>query len=98
MGTAVCSRTKKSHVVLSGIDPNGNPAIFLTRKVPIFDEKNNVLGLVGISIDITSQKKLEADLIKAKKETEMQRQSTKKTWVKAKVGLKKLYRKKSESK
>ena len=63
--------TKLEHVKEElGIDPNGNPAIFLTRKVPIFDEKNNVLGLVGISIDITSQKKLEADLIKAKKETE----------------------------
>jgi PAS domain S-box-containing protein len=38
----------------------------LVNKMPIFDGKNNVIGIVGISIDITERKRAERELIKAK--------------------------------
>lgn len=43
-------------------DHNGNPVYFLTSRVPIFDENKQVLGVVGISIDITDRKKMEEQL------------------------------------
>lgn len=60
--------TKQEHVEEEpGVDLQGQPAIYLTRKVPLLDDNTGeVVGLVGISIDITAQKQLEADLIKAK--------------------------------
>lgn len=36
--------------------------IFLSTKSPYFDENNEIIGLVGVSIDITERKKAEADL------------------------------------
>ena len=42
-----------------GLDIHGKPAIYLSKKVPIKDEKNIVIGLMGISIDITAQKQAE---------------------------------------
>lgn len=48
-------------------DPEGNPATYFTRKVPIHDSTGEVSGLVGISIDITARKKIETELIEAKK-------------------------------
>lgn len=52
-----------------GVDLQGNPAIYLTHKIPIFDDVGNVLGLVGMSIDITSQKQLEHELRQAQEKT-----------------------------
>lgn len=45
--------------------------IFVSEKVPIFDENNTVIGIVGISIDITESKKMEESLKKAKEKSEM---------------------------
>lgn len=42
-------------------DAAGNPAIYLTRKVPLHDDDGNVVGLVGISFDITERKQLEEE-------------------------------------
>jgi PAS domain S-box-containing protein len=42
----------------------------LTNKAPIFDVNNNVLGLVGNTVNITKQKETEQALIKAKQEAE----------------------------
>ncbi len=49
-----------------GVDLHGNPAHYLTRKVPVLNDNGDLLGIVGISVDITSQKQLEASLILAK--------------------------------
>jgi signal transduction histidine kinase len=49
-----------------GLDINGNHAIYLTRKLPFLNENNEVVGLLGISVDITDRKKVE-DLEKGKK-------------------------------
>src|SRR3989338_2868141 len=51
-------------------DTDGNPTIYLTHKTPIFDEKGNVVGLLGVSFDITERKKLEDELRQAKKDLE----------------------------
>ena len=42
-----------------GVDKNGSLAIYMTKKVPVRDEKNNIIGLVGNSLDITKQKQAE---------------------------------------
>lgn len=38
---------------------SGREAVFLSRKIPLYDSKGEIDGLLGISIDITDQKKLE---------------------------------------
>ena len=40
---------------------------FLSHKLPMLDEESEVVGIVGISIDITEQKKLQRDLVKKTK-------------------------------
>ena len=45
------------------IDSKGNQAHYLTKKVPLRDETNTVIGLIGISIDITVEKALKAELL-----------------------------------
>jgi two-component system aerobic respiration control sensor histidine kinase ArcB len=50
--------------------PNGKYLYQLTNKVPIFNEKNAVIGILGISVDITKIKKLQEALITAKEKAE----------------------------
>ncbi len=47
-------------------DAQGRIYHFLTSRVPLYDEAKNVIGIVGISIDITERKKMEASLRNAK--------------------------------
>ncbi len=54
----------------NAFDPDGNPAIYFTQKVPLRDEAGNVTGLLGISLNITQQKENEEALKKAKEEAE----------------------------
>ncbi|MDR2437695.1 MAG: PAS domain-containing protein [Endomicrobium sp.] len=35
---------------------NGKPLTVLTRKKPLYDDENNVIGVIGVSVDITSRK------------------------------------------
>jgi len=42
-----------------GIREDGVPGVFLTKKAPLVNDKNEVIGLLGISFDITAQKSLE---------------------------------------
>ena len=44
---------------------DGNNGYFLTSRVPIKDKNNNTIGVVGISVDITERKKMEAQLLDA---------------------------------
>ncbi len=44
---------------------------FLTSRVPLFDKKNNVIGVVGISTNITDRKRTEQDLKIAKEKAEI---------------------------
>ena len=40
----------------------------LSYKSPFFDKSNNIIGVMGISVDITEKKKIEEDLIETNKE------------------------------
>ncbi len=51
-------------------DKNGNPVYYLTSRVPLFDSNHTVVAVVGISIDITAQKKAEEELRIAKEKAE----------------------------
>ena len=59
-------QTIEEFVVLS----NKTKATYLSKKVPLHDDENNVVGLVGISFDITERKQMEAALKKAKEKAE----------------------------
>jgi signal transduction histidine kinase/CheY-like chemotaxis protein len=53
-----------------GLNAAGNRTIYLTKKIPLFDEQGSVNGILGISFDIIERKKMEATLKKAKKQAE----------------------------
>lgn len=53
------------------IFPSGEKKIFLSIKSPLFDEKNNeVMGMVGIGVDISEQKRIQLELAQAKQTAE----------------------------
>jgi PAS domain S-box-containing protein len=51
-----------------GLDSQGNPVTVLTSKVPLFDPKGKIIGLVGIGHDITDQKQVEQALAASESE------------------------------
>lgn len=65
-------KTKKEVLVEeSGRIHDGSTMYVLTSKVPLFDEKRKeIIGILGISLDITKQKKIEEDLQKSKDSAE----------------------------
>lgn len=54
----------------TGIDEAGNPALYLTKKKPVFDLQNNVIGICGVSINITEHKKIQDELLEQIKQRE----------------------------
>ena len=50
--------------------PDGSVYYQLTKKVPIFNEAGKVIGVLGISVDITNLKKLQKELKSAKETAE----------------------------
>jgi len=42
-----------------GFDAAGNTAVYETRKIPLFGDDKEVVGLIGISFDITAEKRAE---------------------------------------
>lgn len=49
---------------------DGKLATFLSHKVPLSGENNEIIGVLGISIDITERKQMEQDLKEAKEKAE----------------------------
>jgi len=45
---------------------DGTQRVFLSNKVPLRNKEGSIIGMVGISIDITDKKQMEAELILAK--------------------------------
>jgi two-component system aerobic respiration control sensor histidine kinase ArcB len=52
------------------INIHGKEEVFLANKSPMFDEQNNVIGMMGISTNITQQKNNEKELQKAQQQAE----------------------------
>ncbi|KTD52995.1 response regulator [Legionella quateirensis] len=52
------------------ITPQGEKRIFLSQKQPIKNSKNETVGLIGFSLDITDRKKIEEELTLAKEAAE----------------------------
>jgi two-component system aerobic respiration control sensor histidine kinase ArcB len=50
--------------------PDGTKKMYLSSKLPLYDEQNKVSGILGISIDITDRKKVEDELVLAKSAAE----------------------------
>ncbi len=50
---------------------DGSVATYLSNKGPIFNEENEVVGMVGVSFDITERKKQEEEVKRLKEEAEM---------------------------
>ena len=52
------------------VDLNGNKIWFSTYKVPFYDEKGKIIGIVGVGRNITNRKKTEEELLTAKSQLE----------------------------
>jgi two-component system aerobic respiration control sensor histidine kinase ArcB len=50
---------------------NGEPAVVISLKTPLKDKWGQVSGILGISVDVTKQKKIEKRLIQAKEALEV---------------------------
>ena len=56
----------------AGTNHHGEEIIYLTHKIPLFDENKEIIGLLGISFDIAERKKTELELKKTKELAEHQ--------------------------
>ena len=65
----------KAYVVEEHANMALGPAIFLTEKVPLRNEKQQIIGTLGISFDITERKKQEEELRLAKEKAEVANQA-----------------------
>jgi two-component system, OmpR family, aerobic respiration control sensor histidine kinase ArcB len=64
-------QSRKVHTVEEEfILPDGTNRLFLSKKVPLFDEKNDVTGILGISFDITEKRDAKEKLEKAMNKAE----------------------------
>ncbi len=54
----------------ASVDMAGNPRWYLTTKVPLRDQQSEIVGLVGITRDITDRKQIEENLRLAMERTE----------------------------
>lgn len=50
---------------------DGKESVYLSKKVPLFDEDSNVVGLLGVSFDITEKKEYDKKLIAAKENADI---------------------------
>lgn len=55
--------------------PNGDVITLLSTKKPFLDKNNNLIGIIGNSIDISDRKKMEFELSLAKKQSEAANQA-----------------------
>jgi len=58
-----------------GVDSEGREIVYLTKKSPLYDEFGQVVGLVGIGVDITKKKQEEQVIIQAKEAAEKANQA-----------------------
>jgi len=61
-------KSKKSYVIEEPVVINGEVRVFLSSKVPLENEHEKTIGILGISLDITDRKKAEAKAIQLEKD------------------------------
>jgi two-component system aerobic respiration control sensor histidine kinase ArcB len=64
------SKQPKLNIEESQTLPDGRKITLLTNKVPLFDKKKNVIGILGIYYDITERKLYEQAIISAKEKAD----------------------------
>lgn len=62
----VMSGKPKVNVEETLLQPDGSQTIMLVSKVPVLDNNEKCIGVLGVSIDITGRKKMEEELHQAK--------------------------------
>jgi PAS domain S-box-containing protein len=64
-------KTGRPHIEEENIRTVNGVKIVLSQKVPLYDDNNNVMGILGISFDITERKRMEKELLEAKEKAEI---------------------------
>lgn len=64
------SRKPKLHIEESQIFTDGQTVHLITSKIPLFNEQQEVIGVLGIYTDITERKQAEQELLQAKQMAE----------------------------
>ncbi|HSW93848.1 MAG TPA: ATP-binding protein [Gammaproteobacteria bacterium] len=60
-------REGKEHTIEEqGVTSNNQPAIYLSKKLPVYNKQGKILGTMGVSFDITDRKRMEKELKIAK--------------------------------
>lgn len=68
----VVIKTKKEiQIEEEAVNDKGEPATYITRKLPLLDDENNVIGILGIGLDITERKHHERQLAMDKEKGEL---------------------------
>ncbi|WP_414470153.1 PAS domain S-box protein [Methanobacterium sp. ACI-7] len=78
----------KLHIIETQLQSNGSIVWFDTNKIPLFDSKGKVIGILGASNDITQLKEIEEELRKARAHLEEQVQKRTKELKSAYISLK----------
>lgn len=67
---SVMKSNKEIRVEETAFDASGKLAYYFTQKIPLHDASGAVIGLLGISLDITERKMAEQEALKAKQEAD----------------------------
>ncbi len=59
-----------SYLEEKGISSDGSPADYLTKKSPLLNKQGEIVGVIGVSFDITDRKRIETELKIAKEKAE----------------------------
>lgn len=71
----VCKFATEQYIEEKGITADQKPAIYLTKKIPLKEDDGKVMGILGVSFDITERKRMEEDLKVAKERAESSSQA-----------------------
>jgi len=66
----ILSSGKECYFEEEGWDEHNQKAVYLTKKIPLFDANNNPVGLIGSAFNITDRKNMEMELKIAKEKAE----------------------------
>ena len=82
------SGVPKLHIIETQLQSNGSVIWFDTNKVPLFDQERNIIGILGVSNDITQLKEVEQKLREAQHYLEEQVEDRTKELKSANISLK----------